>query len=240
MSDIKTLRGQHPDWFIERDGKPYVLYQGLLALAHDKGLKGITVTVVQLPTELNGMTAVCSATALMPDGEFTEVGDASPSNVTRMLTPHIIRMAATRGKARALRDAVNVGITAFEELGDDGPAPTRAPGVVSRGQTRIEEDLGRGTAAPRPVSAAAANGPYAPGGPAGRPLEATEWPGSNRAPLPSEGNEATPKQLGMLIGLARRLPDRPEVPEGLTRRAASDLITEWAALVGPREEGPGR
>jgi hypothetical protein len=51
-------------------------------------------------------------------GTFTGIGDASPSNVTRMIAPHLIRMAETRSKARALRDAVNVGVTALEELGD--------------------------------------------------------------------------------------------------------------------------
>ncbi len=52
-------------------------------------------------------------------GRFTGIGDASPDNVGRTIAPHIIRMAETRAKARALRDAVNIGVTALEELGED-------------------------------------------------------------------------------------------------------------------------
>jgi hypothetical protein len=69
---------------------------------------------------------------------FSGIGDASPENVGRNIVPHIIRMAETRAKARALRDAVNVGATALEELsdGDDAPPanyqPPRAVGVQGR------------------------------------------------------------------------------------------------------------
>ena len=120
--------GLKREFLFKRDGKDYVLYAGLLDLAHQRGLKGITTTLIQAPTELNGMTAICHATVEMAEGMFSGLGDANPGNVSRMLAPHLIRMAETRAKARALRDAVNVGVTALEELGpqsgdEDGPPP---------------------------------------------------------------------------------------------------------------------
>lgn len=109
-------------------GKQFVLYQGLLDEAHGKGLKGIQTQIVQVPTPDNGQVAVVGAKVEMDEGRtFTGIGDASPENVGRAIAPHIIRMAETRAKARALRDAINVGVTAFEELGpeteDEGHAP---------------------------------------------------------------------------------------------------------------------
>jgi hypothetical protein len=128
---------------IHRDGKDFALYAGLLDLGHQEGLRSIVTTLVQCPTELNGMVAIVSATVETRRGLFMGLGDASPGNVTRMMAPHLIRMAETRAKARALRDAVNVGVAALEELGpsgaegqgeeeepDDAPSGRRAPVTV--------------------------------------------------------------------------------------------------------------
>lgn len=102
--------------------KEFVTYPGLLSLAHKKGLKRIEVSVVQLPSKENNFFAVVTAKAEFENGVFTDVGDASPESVDNHLTPHILRMASTRAKARALRDALNVGITAVEEMktGEEG------------------------------------------------------------------------------------------------------------------------
>jgi hypothetical protein len=106
------------EYIINRQGKDFVLYEGLLDEAHQQGLHRISTTIIQIPHEDNGMMAIVAAEVETSKGTFTGIGDASPANVSRMIVPHILRMAETRSKARALRDAVNIGVTALDEMGD--------------------------------------------------------------------------------------------------------------------------
>jgi hypothetical protein len=147
------------EFMITRQGKQYVLFAGLLDEAHQNGLRGIDTGLVQVPTAENGNVAVVKATVEMEDGRtFSGIGDASPENVGRNIVPHIIRMAETRAKARALRDAVNVGATALEELsdGDEAPPPTGYPpprGLRSAGRDQPAASAGsapNGRAGSRP------------------------------------------------------------------------------------------
>jgi len=118
--------------------KEVITYQGLLSKAHDEGLKAVRTSLVQTPNEQNGFMAIAKAEVETEKGRFEAIGDASPDSVTAFLTPHLIRMAETRAKARALRDAVNVGVVSFEELdGDELPAR--------------ETDLGSGASQPAPA-----------------------------------------------------------------------------------------
>ena len=85
-------------------------------------------------------------------GTYTGIGDANVQNTGKMVAAHYIRMAETRAKARALRDALNVGGAALEELGDDdmptypaiGASPATAhtapkPSVVPSGVATQEQ-----------------------------------------------------------------------------------------------------
>lgn len=125
------------DFIINRQGKDYVLYAGLLDEAHEKGLDGIQTELLQAPGPANGETAICRATVTMKDGRvFTGIGDANPVNVSKNIAPHAIRMAETRSKARALRDALNVNAVSVEEMLDldeePPPDPRRAKAIAQR------------------------------------------------------------------------------------------------------------
>jgi len=132
-----------------------VTYAGLLSLAHDKGLKKMETALVQLPEEANGHTAVFLAVVETESGIYKGHGDASPDNVASRIIPHIIRMAETRAKARALRDAVNIGVVSIEELALEGnghpsngssnntqstPGTNKIPGMRSRSSPRADSN----------------------------------------------------------------------------------------------------
>ena len=106
--------------------KEVVTYPGLLSKAHEEGLQHVRTKLLQIPEDGNGRTAIAKAEVVTSKGTFEALGDASPESVTSFLLPHLIRMAETRAKARALRDAVNIGVVSFEELdgGESAPGPS--------------------------------------------------------------------------------------------------------------------
>ena len=117
------------EFVVERNGRSFVLYAGLLEEAHAQGLKSILTTLIQIPSDENGRVAICQATVQTEKGTFSGLGDAAPENVARPMATCLIRMAETRAKARALRDAVNVGAVALEELAGDEDEAVEAPRV---------------------------------------------------------------------------------------------------------------
>src|SRR5882672_6763638 len=126
--------------------KEVVTYQGLLSKAHDEGLKKIATTLVQAPSEANREVAIVRAEVETAKGLFQGYGDASPGNVNAFIVPHLIRMAETRAKARALRDAVNVGVVSFEELDGEGPLPgSFDPGSGAASAVRPQRPTRNGT-----------------------------------------------------------------------------------------------
>ena len=131
------------------DARETVAYAELLKLAHDEGLKSITTVLVLQPSEDNGRLAIVKASVETERGHFEGLGDADPGNVDDFLVPHLIRVAETRAKARALRDAVNIGVVSAEELDgvslDRGSRP--GPGAVDSSPTRPARN---GTTTTRP------------------------------------------------------------------------------------------
>jgi hypothetical protein len=117
------LTSQFREKFVKKlQGKNFILYGGLLELAHQKRLKSLEVEIVQIPSQENSYYAVCKATARDEEGAvYTEVGDACPTNVNLNIVPHILRMAATRAKARALRDFTGIDMVAVDEICEELP-----------------------------------------------------------------------------------------------------------------------
>ena len=102
-------------------GRDYVLFPGLLNLAHDDGLQSIETELVKL--ECDGPVpslAIVKATVILGDGRrFQGYGDANKGNTNTRVATALVRMAETRAIGRALRFATNIGMTMLEELGDD-------------------------------------------------------------------------------------------------------------------------
>jgi hypothetical protein len=221
------------EFLITRQGKQYVLFAGLLDEAHSRGLRGIDTELIQVPDDVNGNVAIVKATAEMEDGRhFSGIGDASPENVGRNIVPHIIRMAETRAKARALRDAVNVGATALEELSDGDDAPP-ADNFESQGSPRSR---------PTPIRNAAQRSSRAEQAPA----QAAEDNGkAEEAPAPASSSrkgasgKARKSQVDLLKTLAvewrgengvERLENRVGKPLADLTRAEAD---EWIDKLTP-------
>jgi hypothetical protein len=112
-AQVETSPGIPAQYITYLHGKPFVRYAGLLALAHDRGLVSLKARMISVTAEL----ALAEAEATFADGKtYSECADATPQNVPQHIRPHFPRMALTRSKAQALRDALNIGIAALEEL----------------------------------------------------------------------------------------------------------------------------
>jgi hypothetical protein len=108
-----TTQRISPQFLVELHGKQFITFGGLLALAHERGLVNLSANFISV----NGDLALAEATAEFADGKiFMECADATPSNVNPKVRQHFPRMALTRAKARALRDALNISMVAVEEL----------------------------------------------------------------------------------------------------------------------------
>lgn len=140
------------EFLITRQGKQFVLFAGLLDEAHSRGLLGIDTELIQVPDESNGHRAIVKAKVQIEEHSgssepktYSGIGDASPDNVARNIVPHLIRMAETRAKARALRDAVNVSaMTLEEEPGADDTQANRSGGSSASSERDRADQSGTG------------------------------------------------------------------------------------------------
>lgn len=235
---------------ITRSGKQYVLFAGLLDEAHTRGLVSIDTELIQVPKESNDSVAIVKATVQMEQGSgsseprevktFTGIGDASPSNVSRNIVPHLIRMAETRAKARALRDAVNVSATALEEIsdtsdGESSESPGASTGTASRGRSR---GLGGSTA--QAGSGNVRDLPRQDGGTQGSTQQNSSQPES---PRNDSGEKATKSQVDFIRTLAEEWRGEKGV-ERLESRIGKPLeelshgeATEWIEKLTPEDQG---
>ena len=202
-------------FIITLKGKDFVVYAGLLDLAHQKGLNGITVEAIQYPTKENGFEAICRATCESKTGDvFVELGDANPRNTNQMVVNHILRMAATRAKARALRDFTNIGIACIDELGDpdDEVIGDEKPGngrSKKAEPSKPESTNGKQTTAPAPGNGQqnsppsnGGNGAQKEGNRRAKQASKTETPnGGNRE---NSGPKPSTAQIRAIENLARR------------------------------------
>lgn len=145
--------------------KVVATYAGLLCRAHEEGLRYVRTRILHIPTQENPLVVVL-ATVRTRRGIFSGLGDATPSNVHAKVAAHYLRVAETRAKSRALRDALDVGTLALDELGgsDDDhveePPPPPAAGRAA-GTNRPANENGqegqqqrRGNAGAEPMSEA--------------------------------------------------------------------------------------
>lgn len=115
MTTTRIAQLKKDKHIVTLQGKDFILYSGLLVLAHKIGLESIDEEILECDWQ-NGRFVV-RATVVTKSGKYVGHGDATTKNTNRMILPHALRMASTRAKARALRDAVGLGMTSFEELG---------------------------------------------------------------------------------------------------------------------------
>src|SRR5206468_12296789 len=109
-----TATAHIPAQFLtEIHGKQFVQYAGLLAMAHERGLVNLSAHFISVTDTL----ALAEATAEFTDGKtFMECADSTPQNVGPTVRAHFPRIALTRAKARALRDALNISVCSVEEM----------------------------------------------------------------------------------------------------------------------------
>jgi hypothetical protein len=123
-------------------GKKYYTYREVLDYAHANGFVGFRqlhppiLTTVKYPKQVEELPiAICSVEAVFFSLEhgfetYHGTGDATSDNCSPGVAKHLVRMADTRAKARALGDALNLDANFIEEF-EDTPAAKATGAMVS-------------------------------------------------------------------------------------------------------------
>lgn len=158
MDMIQSLKPEFRQKYVKNlQGKEYVLYNGLIILAKDKGLKSIQNDILQFPDSNNNFTAIVRSTVIGwdkdPAGNWVEVtysaiGDANAQSIAaKPVQAHFIRMAETRAKGRALRDYIGIDAVMFEELQD--PYEAQPQYINGMNQQQNYQPVQQGTQIPQ-------------------------------------------------------------------------------------------
>jgi hypothetical protein len=109
-------------------GKDTIKVDGLVVLAHEKGIKSMKTRVVQFPSQDNQWTCIASTiiigygynpiTDKIEEVEFEDFADANPNNCTAMTKASYIRMASTRSVGRVLRKYTDIDMVTSEEINE--------------------------------------------------------------------------------------------------------------------------
>src|SRR6185312_15660836 len=179
-----------PEHVIEQNGRSYVKYAGVLDEAHSQGMSEMTTAIIERPCEANDESWIVQAVVTLEQWDertsswrrktFSGLGEANKVNTARHLHGALLRMAETRAKARALKDAVNVGMCSVEELTPEETA--------KRGNAPRPAAPARPASAPRATAAAR---PAAPSRPAAAP-SAPAASASSAASAPTGTTGAAP------------------------------------------------
>lgn len=142
----ETLKPEFKAKFVKNlQGKEFVLYNGLITLGKEKGIKSLTSNILQYPGPENGNTIIIESVLIGYEeinGEnvevtYTGIGDANVSNCNSKVGQHFIRMAETRAKGRALRDYLGIDMVMSEELGGDSYKAPEPPKITKEQKDQI-------------------------------------------------------------------------------------------------------
>lgn len=148
-----TLSSEFKNRFVVNiKGKEAIKVDGLVVLAHEKGIKSMKTRVTQYPNQENQWTCIASTTVIgygynpitdkVEEVEFEDFADANPNNCTAMTKGSYIRMASTRSVGRALRKYTNIDMVTSEEISEVIEEP-QEPMIDTAALTTIKTILGQ-------------------------------------------------------------------------------------------------